>query len=400
MKQVNLTVILLLAIGVLGCTGPLQEITCGEHKIGETWKASDGCNTCTCTENGLSACTARACVNETQCNGHKLEDRWAASDGCNTCTCTERGIACTEMACADTEELNFNLNDYPKIDGSTSTHPLSILVACKLLNVSYSWTPTWDGSKYLMPNVTATEPEKRYIASNITQKIIHRNTHESYVNLIEKKADLILVARLPSDDELELAKNKGVELETHAVALDAFVFILNKNNSVTSLATKQIQDIYTGKITNWREVAGRDAKINAYQREDNSGSQELMKSLMMKDLKIIAAPLMILTGMMGPINRLSTDKDGIGYSVYYFEEFMAPNEKIKLCGVDGVIPDYESIRTRKYPYVAEVYVVIRKDLDKKSNAYKLRDWLLSDDGQEVVKESGYVPIRQPFFSNQ
>jgi phosphate transport system substrate-binding protein len=338
------------------------------------------------------------CVNETKCNGHQLGDRWTADDGCNTCTCTESGAACTEMACVDTEELNFNLEDYPKIDGSTSTHPLSILIACKLLNVSYSWTPTWDGSKRLIPN--ATEPGKKYIATNITQEIIHRGTHESYVNLIEKKADLILVARLPSDDELELAKNKSLELETQAVALDAFVFILNKNNSVTSLTTKQIQDIYTGKITNWREVNprprsqdGRDAKINAYQREDNSGSQELMKSLMMKDLKMIDAPTMILLGMMGPINRLSTDIDGIGYSVYYFEEFMAPNEKIKLCEIDGVIPNYETIQTRTYPYVAEVYVVIRKDLDKQSNAYKLRDWLLSDDGQEVVKESGYVPIR-------
>ena len=121
-------------------------------------------------------------------------------------------------------------------------------------------------------------------------------------------------------------------------------------------------------------------------------SQELIKALVMKDLAMIDAPDLILRGMMGPINRLSWDVNGIGFSVYFFEEFMAPNEKIKLCGIDDVVPNYENIRTRKYPFTTEVYVVIRSDLDKDGNAYKLRDWLLSNEGQEVVKESGYVPI--------
>jgi phosphate transport system substrate-binding protein len=236
-------------------------------------------------------------------------------------------------------------------------------------------------------------PGKEHVAEHIMRAVVHQGTHGAYVNLIEYRADLILVARLPSPDELELAETLGVELEAEAVALDAFVFLFNRHNPVSGLTVEEIQDIYTGKITNWDEVGGHGAEIHAYQRNENSGSQELMKTLVMKGLEMaVPAEPMVLMGMMGPINRLSEDRDGIGYSVYFFGEFMAPNEEIKLVKVDGILPSYESIAASKYPFTTEVYAVVRKDLDETSGAYQLRDWLLSAEGQKVVAKSGYVPI--------
>ena len=288
------------------------------------------------------------------------------------------------------KDLNFTIEEYPRVDGSTSTHPLGVLISVKLLDVDYDWEEaTWDGTKRLVPKASGYEEKK--IEEYIKTEVIHYGTHGSYVNLIEDKTDLILVARPPSKDELELANSLGVELESRAIALDAFIFVLNEKNPIKSLTIREIQDIYTGKITNWKEVGGRESDINPYQRDPNSGSQELMEALVMKDMEMIDAPEMILYGMMGPINYLSDDEDGIGYSVYFFEEFMAPNENIKLLEVDDVIPNYENIKTRNYPFTTEVYVVIRNDLDENSNAYKLKDWLLSEGGQKVVKESGYVP---------
>lgn len=287
--------------------------------------------------------------------------------------------------------LNFTVEEYPKVDGSTSTHPLDVIIACRLLNISYYETIWYDGTRRIVPN--ASEPGKEYIAENITANIIHHGTHDAYVNLINGTTDLVLVARLPSEDELAFAGEKSVELEAKPIALDAFVFILNEKNPIDNLTIEQIQGIYTGAITNWTEVGGNYTDINPYQRDENSGSQELMKTLVMKELEMIDAPDMILYGMMGPINRLSWDENGIGYTVYFFEEFMAPNDHVKLIGVNGYYPDYENIKTRKYPITTEVYVVIRKDLDKDNNAYKLRDWLLSEEGQSVIEESGYVPIK-------
>jgi phosphate transport system substrate-binding protein len=284
---------------------------------------------------------------------------------------------------------NFTVEDYPSVDGSTSAIPLNVLAACKLLNVSHEWVTNPDGSKRLAP--TTTDPSKEHICENIS-KIAWHGTHGSYESLIEGTSDLILVARLPSEDELALASDQGVELDARPVALDAFIFIFNENCSVDGLTTEQLRGIYTGDITNWSEVGGDEADINPYQRERNSGSQELMMDLVMKDLEIIDAPHMIVLTMMGPINVLTWDECGIGYSVYFYEQFMAPNEALKLCAVDGVVPSYDSISDRSYPFTTEVFVVVRKGLEEDSKALELRDWFLSEEGQAVVEESGYVPV--------
>lgn len=317
---------------------------------------------------------------------------------CPACPECPPEVICPEVRCpedpsAAPDEPDFALN-YPLVDGSTSTHPLGVLIACELLDVPCRWeSDLWDGTKRLLPDLS--QPGRKHVAMHMFRTVVHQGTHGSYVNLIEDSVDLILVARLPSQDELNLAESLDVELDAEAVALDAFVFLTNRHNPVTGLTTKQIQDIYTGRITRWSEVGGADAEINAYQRNENSGSQELMKTLVMKGLTMIESPEpMILEGMMGPINRLSEDRDGIGYSVYFFEEFMAPNEEIKLVAVDGVTPSYKTIGARKYPFTTEVYVVVRKGLSEDSAAYRLRDWLLSAEGQQVVKKSGYVPIDQ------
>jgi len=321
--------------------------------------------------------------------------------------------------------LNLSTENFPNISSSTSAHPLAMLIACKILNISTIWTsdlffpyyyggrteiinithlnsyqyPYYgynDKERYLIPN--ATDPDKEYIAENITKKVDRGGTHGSYVGLIEGNYSIIIVARLPSDDELELAEDNNVNLIAKPLALDAFVFILNYGNKIENLTEEQIQGIYTGEITNWSEINSslftyEYEKITAYQRNDNSGSQELMESLVMKDLEMIDEEDMVSYSMMGPFDSTFYDTYGIAYSVYYYKQFMATYyNNVKYCGVNGIYPCYDTIYAKTYPYTTEVYVVIRDDLDPESNTYLLRDWLLGDDGQKVVKESGYVPI--------
>jgi phosphate transport system substrate-binding protein len=280
---------------------------------------------------------------------------------------------------------NLIAQNYPRVDGSTSAFPLDTSIACELLAFECEWVEWIDGTKILVPDLSVSERE--------FPNIQHNGTHDAYVNLIMGDADLIFVARRPSPDELDLADYMDIELDIKPIALDAFVFILNVENPVDSLTVRHIQGIYTGSITNWEQVGGRDAIINPYQRNDNSGSQELMKSLVMKDLTMISTPDMMLPTMLAPINAISDDPLGIGYSVYFYEQFMAPNQQLKLCGVDGVVPDYESIQSRAYPFTTEVYAVVRADQPNDSLAYLLREWVLTTDGQSTVSESGYVPLR-------
>jgi phosphate transport system substrate-binding protein len=222
----------------------------------------------------------------------------------------------------------------------------------------------------------------------------HHGTHSAYLNLINGEADLILVAREPSSEELELAQRFGVAFVSQPVALDAFVFIVNENNPIDGLEFDEIQRIYTGELTNWEKVGGPKAEIHPYQRDEQSGSQQLMKSLVMEDLPMVDAPLLVLLKMIAPFYAISDDPLGIGYSVYYYEENMAPNEKVKLLAVDGVIPDHETIQSRQYPFTTEVYMVVRADLPPSSVAARLRDWLISPAGQELVEQSGYVRFNE------
>ena len=119
-----------------------------------------------------------------------------------------------------------------------------------------------------------------------------------------------------------------------------------------------------------------------------------MKELVMKGMKMIDAPLMILLKMIAPFYAISDDPLGIGYSVYYYEEYMAPNELVKLIAVDGIKPDREMIQTHGYPFTTEVYAVVRADSPLTSTAIHLRDWLLTPEGQDLIEESGYVRLHK------
>ncbi len=286
--------------------------------------------------------------------------------------------------------LGFTTANYPAVDGSTSAHPLARVIACYLMESSWSWHYWYrDGTYRVLPY---TESDDR--TDSIGSMTEHRGTHGSYVSLIQDSAELILVARMPSEDELGLAQDNGVDLDIQEVALDAFVFIVHAENQVNNLALQEAVDIYSGNITNWSAVGGADKAISPYQRNANSGSQELMMSLVMKDTPMLEVPdAMVLGGMTGPFLKLPYDRAGIAFTVYFYKEFMAGSEGlVKTIGINGVIPEYETIRDREYPLFSEVYVVIRSDAEEHGGARRLRDWLIVPEGQNVVKQSGYVPI--------
>jgi len=285
---------------------------------------------------------------------------------------------------------SLTMDNYPAVDGSTSTEPLQVLIACKLLGVGYSWTnnPFWLEYPYQIVPDSDLKPD---IGRYIFEHIVHSGTHSSFVNLIEKNTDLILVARTASADEIHLADSLGVTLVEIPVAVDAFIFLVNKNNPVNALTTKQIQDIYTCTVTNWSQVGGTDNKINPYQRNRNSGSLELMESLVMKGLTMPELPDMMVLTMMGLVNQIERDEYGIGYSVNYYTQYMIRSNGIKLISVDGVYPIRSTVKNKVYKYTANVYAVIRADLDQSTNAYKLFELLQADAGQAVVNESGYIP---------
>lgn len=267
------------------------------------------------------------------------------------------------------KEPRFTLESYPKVDGSTVTIPLSEAIAAKLTGHS---------------------------VEEVRPHILHNKTHQAYINLINKKADIIFVTN-PSEEELALAKEKKVELEVIPIVSEAFVFLAHTDNPVTGLTLEEIRQIYAGKITNWAEIGGSNVPIIAYQRPLNSGSQTGFLHLVMKDLAPMNPPTERVVAEMGAlIDAVSTynnDPDALGYSYYYFVVDMWGNENVKLLEVDGVYPNQETIRTGKYPVKTAYYAVIREDETKDSPVRRIIDWILSDEGQNIAEEAGYVKIK-------
>jgi ABC-type phosphate transport system, periplasmic component len=225
------------------------------------------------------------------------------------------------------------------------------------------------------------------------QYILHNKTHPAYVNLIYGKADLIFVTG-PSEEELKLAEDQGVELEIIPVVHEGFVFLANKDNPVEGLTLEQIRGIYTGKITNWKEVGGSDMPITPYQRPVNSGSQTGFLEMVMKE-EIPMEPLMEqvvaeMGALIDAVAAYDNEPSAIGYSYYYFVMDMWGNDQIKLLSVDGIYPDKDTIRDGSYPLNTAYYAVIRKDEPENSPVREIIDWLLTEEGQLLAEEAGYV----------
>lgn len=278
---------------------------------------------------------------------------------------------------------------YPRVDGSTSTHPLSVLVACKIHNVAYEWKRPPGLERTVFPSRMANP----VLAAQIEDSIRHHGTHEAYVALIDDKADLIFVARAPSERELEAARRAGVGFDVSSIALDALVFVVNVSNPIDNLTLAQVRDIFGPSGTkSWTALGGQDVAIEAFQREPDSGSQELMQKLVMKGVPIRnEREVPRIYTMAGVVNTVAMHEQGIAYSIYYYVTNMAPNHRVRMIAIDGVKPATGTIATRTYPLTSEVFVALRTGTPRQSPAAALRDWLLTGAGQAAVQESGYAP---------
>ena len=287
----------------------------------------------------------------------------------------------------------LSVDNFPVIDGSDSTEPLRMLLASALTDgFKCMWIP-WvvDGALWLLPSYSGESEEQVERIRTLFQNFKYSNTHPSYVNLIDGAADIIICARESSDDEINYAKEKGVTLIEKPIALDSFAFLLNRINGVNNLTHEQIVGIYSGKITNWKEVGGKDTTIVAFTRNRNSGSQEKMEKLVMQGVPMIDLPEMRGGSMMAPYQSIMASYYGIAYSPYYYYINMSDSyQRVKAISVNNVPPTKQYIRSREYPFVSEVYACIRSDEPTDSYARKIFDYLTTDDGKKIIEASGFV----------
>jgi phosphate transport system substrate-binding protein len=300
-------------------------------------------------------------------------------------------ISCVNIDAQNPVTGTISFENYPRVDGSTSTKPLNAMVACQLLNIRYEWQSNIVGEWSLQPNQ---EDIPAAYSDFFDERIKVSQTHGAFMNLIDGNADIILTHRTISPDERAHADALGVSLIETPIAIDAFVFLINKNNSVKSLTVEQIQRIYTGEITHWNQVGGPDAPLKVYTRPRNSGSEEVMREIVMGDLEMANFPESSeIPSMAGVFNEVRNSPDAICYTFNFYKEVMVQisNDIVPRIAVNGIFPSENTVKNATYPFISKVHVAIRSDLDPNAMAYKLYEWLQTEAAHAAITESGYIP---------
>ncbi len=205
--------------------------------------------------------------------------------------------------------------------------------------------------------------------------------------LLNGTCDIANLSRHLKDTEKKAMDEKGVKPVAHVVAFDALPVIVHPSNKVKGLTIEQVRDIYTGKVTNWKEVGGSDQTIVVISRDTNSGTFETFKELVLgKDAKIIGNAE--YTGSNGGVRqRVQMTKGAIGYAGLGFVD-----NSVKALEINGVVPSAETVIAKQYPLSRELFMFTNGEPAPESLAGRFLGMSRSDKGKEIVQEIGFVPV--------
>ena len=174
------------------------------------------------------------------------------------------------------------------------------------------------------------------------------------------------------------------------VAWDALAVIVNPKNTVKKFTREQLEDIFTGKITNWKQVGGADAKIIAYSRESSSGTYEFFKEHVLNK-KNYATSCLLMPATGAIIQSVSQTPGAIGYvGLAYLTGKVGAASISYDQGKTYVKPSMANAKNKTYPVSRKLYFYY---LASKEAEYKpFMDFVLSKKGQKIVEEVGYVPL--------
>lgn len=262
--------------------------------------------------------------------------------------------------------------------------------------------PITDGSTACIPLIAQIMADTTGLDLETAQSAVNINTTaQAWRNLglygsnSGDAVKLIIAYEAPDSVKKEL-ETDGDPLDQKAIGRDALVFIVNEDNPVQSLTQQQLKDIYAGKITNWKDVGGKDQEIVAFQRRADSGSQTLFQKLLIQGGELMDAPTELAPTAMGElvdsIAQYNNTANAIGFSVYYYIDQMYSKPGLRLLAVDGVTPSNETIADQSYPLCNEFYAAILQASGADTPEREIYDWLSTDAGRACVEKSGYVAV--------
>ena len=215
----------------------------------------------------------------------------------------------------------------------------------------------WAETKIVIDGSTTVGPISKAFADfykeghpNVNITISESGSGNGVKSLMNKACDIANMSRFMKDAEFKSCVDKGIRPVAHVVAFDGLAVIVNPKNTVQALSMKQISDIYTGKISNWKELGGEDAKIVIVSRDTNSGTYETFNELVLK--KAPVAKDAEYVGSNGQARtRVNTTKNAIAYVGLGFAD-----DSVKTLSVNGILPNAKSVSSGKYPIARPLFM--------------------------------------------
>ena len=204
--------------------------------------------------------------------------------------------------------------------------------------------------------------------------------------LLDGNCDIANSSREMKKEELEAAKAKGIAAKEITVGYDMIVPVVNPSNPVANLTLDQLKGIYGGTITNWKQLGGKDEQIVVISRDTSSGTYEIWHEKVMKKSDI--RPDALLQASNGAIlSSIAANPKAIGYVGFGYL-----NPSVKGVTIDKVDITIENGKSGKFPVSRKLYMYVNESkLSKDASAFI--DFLLSDKGQSIVKEAGFIPLK-------
>ena len=207
--------------------------------------------------------------------------------------------------------------------------------------------------------------------------------------LVNGTTDIAMSSRAIKDPEKQQLQSKQkAEAKEIAVAKDGVTFYVHESNPLTSLTVEQLQGIYLGDITNWKDVGGPDAQIVVYSRENSSGTYVFVKDEVLKG-EDFAATALTLPGTAAVVNAVSKETHGIGYGGAAYAKGIK-ELKVKV-GTEEIAPSQENIQSGKYPLSRNLFFYVRGE--PSGAVQQFIDFALSPEGQQIVTQVGYFPVK-------
>jgi phosphate transport system substrate-binding protein len=247
-----------------------------------------------------------------------------------------------------------------------------------------------NSSKVVVAGSTSVQPLSELLAENFSKEnadikieVQGGGSGQGAKAAIEGIADFGALSR-----EVDETEKEKVQAE-HIIAKDGIAIIVNKETTVNNLALEQIKNIYTGKITNWKELGGEDQAISVISREEGSGTRDafIEGTGVMEDDKDMTTRKALIQGSTGGVaNTVAKTVGSIGYV-----SLGNLSDEVKAISVNGVEPSDETVLNGKYQLSRPFIYITAKE--ETAEAKKFIDYILSDEGQKIVREAGFIPVK-------